>query len=73
LASKDKKMPKRASRGPHEDNKFCILDGAKHDPKNFSIYITSFQSMAFCIFFLELNTPKVKLLTSTNSLGSGGD
>jgi len=21
----------------HEDNKFCILDGTKYDPENFSI------------------------------------
>jgi len=25
------------SRGCHEGNKFCILDGTKHDPENFSI------------------------------------
>jgi len=31
------KKPKKASRGPHEGNKFCILDGIKHSPKNFSI------------------------------------
>jgi hypothetical protein len=29
--------PKRASRDPHEGNKFCILDGTKHNPKNFDI------------------------------------
>jgi hypothetical protein len=29
--------PKRASRGPHEGNKFCILDGTKHDPEIFGI------------------------------------
>jgi len=26
-----------ASRGSHEGNKFYILDGTKHDPKNFGI------------------------------------
>jgi len=37
LASRGKKNPKRASRGSHEGNKFCILDGTKHDPENFGI------------------------------------
>jgi hypothetical protein len=31
------KNPKRASRGYHEGNKLCILDGTKHDPENFGI------------------------------------
>jgi len=26
-----------ASRGSHKCNKFCILDGTKHDPENFGI------------------------------------
>jgi mono/diheme cytochrome c family protein len=26
-----------ASRGSHEDNKLCILDGTKHNPENFDI------------------------------------
>jgi hypothetical protein len=34
---KRKKTKKRASRGSHEDNKFCILDGTKHDPNIFGI------------------------------------
>jgi hypothetical protein len=29
--------PKRALIDSHEGNKFCILDGTKHDPKNFGI------------------------------------
>jgi len=32
-----KKKPKRVSWGPHEGNKFCILDGTKDDPENFGI------------------------------------
>jgi len=33
------KRPKnlKESHEAHEDNKFCILDGTKHDPKNFGI------------------------------------
>jgi hypothetical protein len=37
LASRGQKKPKRVSRGPHEGNKFCILDGTKHNPENFGI------------------------------------
>jgi len=37
LALRGQKKPKRASRGPHDGNKFCILDETKHDPKNFGI------------------------------------
>jgi hypothetical protein len=33
LASRGQKNPKE----PHERNKFCILDGTKHDPGNFGI------------------------------------
>ena len=29
---KRQKTSKRASRGSHEDNKFCILNGTNHDP-----------------------------------------
>jgi hypothetical protein len=32
-----KKNLKIASRGSHENNKFYILDGIKHDSKKFSI------------------------------------
>jgi len=31
------KKAKRAPRGSHEGNKFCILDGTKHNPENFGI------------------------------------
>jgi hypothetical protein len=34
---KEAKKSKKASRGPHEGNKFCISDGTKHNPKNFGI------------------------------------
>jgi hypothetical protein len=37
LASRDKKAQKN-SRDPHEGNKFCILDGSKHNLKNFVIF-----------------------------------
>jgi len=33
LASRCQKNQKE----PYEGNKFCILDGTKHDPKNFDI------------------------------------
>jgi len=33
LASRGQRNPKE----PHEDNKFCILDGTKRDPENFGI------------------------------------
>jgi len=40
LASRDKKKkPKMSLKRLHEYNKFFILDGTKHDPKNFgSLY-----------------------------------
>ena len=63
------KNVKKSPKGPHDDNKFCILDGAKHDPKNFSIYITSFQSMAFCIFFFGTKHPKSKTSNIYKFLG----
>jgi hypothetical protein len=37
VASSSQKKPKRAPRGPHDVNKFCILDGTKHNPENFGI------------------------------------
>jgi hypothetical protein len=37
LASRDQKIPKKALKDPNEDNKFYILDGTKHDRKNFGI------------------------------------
>jgi hypothetical protein len=38
------KNPKRASRGSHEGNKFCILDGTKHILKILAFYTSSLQS-----------------------------
>jgi len=49
LASRGKKNPKRVSRCSHEGNKFCILDGTKHDLENFGILHFG--------FYGELNTP----------------
>jgi len=31
------KKSKKSLRRLHEDNRFCSLDGTKHDPENFSI------------------------------------
>jgi hypothetical protein len=47
---KRQKKPKRASRGSHEDTKFCILDRTKLDSENFGI-----------LYFFELNTLLVTL------------
>jgi len=32
-----KKNPKMSLKRLHDNNKFCILDGTKHNPKNFGI------------------------------------
>jgi hypothetical protein len=37
LVSRGHKKPKKAQRGPYEDNKFCILNKTKHNYENFSI------------------------------------
>jgi hypothetical protein len=39
-AQKSLKRPKKAQKSlkrPNEGNKFCILDGTKHNPENFGI------------------------------------
>ena len=51
LASRDQKNPKRASRGSHEGNEFCILDEAKHDLENFGILHSTIPNSWHFAFF----------------------
>jgi len=62
LASRDKKKTKRASRDPHEGNKFYILDETEHNPKNFGIFVFHHSKVVYILHFVfygELNTPKI--------------
>jgi hypothetical protein len=53
------KKLKKASRGPHEDDKFCILDETKHSAENFDILHSITLGILYFIFYVDLNTPLV--------------
>jgi hypothetical protein len=59
---RQKKKTKRASRDPHEGNKFYILDETEHNPKNFGIFVFHHSKVVYILHFVfygELNTPKI--------------